>query len=72
MTVICLIGLQLISLVINKHAPLLFLGGGGGGGVEGLGGGESLFGIYESFVLLLAFSLWAKHGGHLSGFSGRI
>ena len=53
MTVICLIGLQLISLVINKHAPLLFFFGGwgvGGGGVEG--GGKSLFGIYESFVLL--------------------
>ena len=28
-----------------------------------------LFGIHQSFVLLLCFSLWIKHGGHTSGFS---
>ena len=54
MNVVWLIWVQLKHLVINGSAPLLML--------------EGLFRTPQSFASLLRFSLWAKHGGHSSGF----
>ena len=34
--------------------------------------GKVLFGMHQSFTLLLRFSLWDKHGSHSLGFLHRI
>ena len=48
--VVCLLWLQLISLLMNERAPLLITKG--------------LFGIHQSLALLPCFSLPVKHGIH--------
>ena len=59
---ICFVWSQLRSLVVSEREPLL--------------NWKNLFGIHTFFALLLSFalcfSLWAKHGGHSSGFSRGI
>ena len=55
----CLVWLKGIPLVLNKHEPFslslsFFV--------------EVLFGVHQSFALLLLSSLWVKYGGHSSGF----
>ena len=58
MNVICLIWLQLIFLVVDKHAPLLIL--------------KVLYRVHQSCTPSLCFSLWGKHRGHFCGFSHRL
>jgi len=50
--VICLVWLQLISLVISEHGHFL----------------KILFRIHQSVTSLLCFGLLARHGTHSSGF----